>query len=445
MFRFLDAKNDIRNCMNVFWKYLRIISNLISDKTGRAELRLKLSYRTWPVNSWLAFFYRRTLIRKVIIVVVIGSLGKTSTTKAIKIALGLKSSDKAISNKYSTLVISILRINPFSQFQVFEVAISNLGNMDEIGWIIQPDIVVFTTVGLDHAPNFKDINHIRDEKAQMLSYIRKGGRIFCNGDDENVMKKVRQSGVPFVSYGYSVDNQTRCLNYTFDLRKGMNCEVKCADNRFNIQSGLFGEKMVYPLLAAVSVGRVLNLRLDIILSNLENLEPANGRMQVEVLPNKAIAIGDFYKATIDSIKPAFEIIKKSQAKRKIIVFGDIGYLAGNNKKTCFKVGEEIAKIATHAIFVGDMENDFYQGIVNSKMNIKNVVRTNNSLIDAFKILPKNLNENDIIYITGRSPQKMERIFLLMKGEKINCDLKWCKMFAFCKDCARKNLPANENI
>ena len=231
---------------------MRVINNFenvfrfFKNKTGRRELIVRLQHRFWPFSGWLAFFYRRTIIRKVKIVVVIGSLGKTTTTKAIKIALGLTYADKVISNQYGAQAFSILMINPFSHIKVFEVAIAKPGDMEKIGNIIQPDIVVFTSVATDHLVNFGTIENIRDDKAKMIRFIKKGGVLFANGDDEHVMLIAKQSGIKYFNYGMKPDNQIRCNSYSIDLQKGLKTEIVLEGKTFNPIFNLFNHKMIYP-------------------------------------------------------------------------------------------------------------------------------------------------------------------------------------------------------
>ncbi len=414
----------------------------VQDKTGREEFCLKLQHRSWHLTKWLVLAYRHTLIRKVKIVVVIGSLGKTTTAMAIKIATGIKNSDKACSNQYGALAFSILKISPFSRFKVFEVAISEPGQMEVIAKIILPDIVVFTSVGSDHIKEFKNIEHISDEKAKMLNYVREEGVVYANGDDENVMLKAKQSGVRVVSFGLGKSNDIQCTDLSIDLRRGMECEVNLKREKIRFHTQLFNPKMIYPLLAAIGVGQFLDFKLNDLLSNLEKIKPSPGRMQVEVISSGAVVLGDFFKSTIDSIQPALQMIQASLFTRIIMIFGTINYKSfqTNNKNLTspyFLVGQQIAEIATHSIFVSEMENDYSDGITSTGINSENITLTKNSWLTAFNAIPKNLGENDLIYITGVTPQKLERIFLSLKGEKINCNLKWCEMYTYCKDCVRK--------
>ena len=417
-------------------------------KSERIDLGFKIANRLWPILKIAALYYRKYILRKVKFIVVIGSLGKTTTKNAIQIALGIQVSDKFISNAFGAVALSVFKTKRSDNYKVLEVGIGMPGQMDFYGKLLTPDIVVFTLVGSDHIKEFRNVKHISDEKAKMLNYIRKDGVVFANGDDENVMLKAKQSGVSVVSFGIGKGNNIRCTELSVDLQRGMECEVELKGEKIRFHTQLYNPKMIYPLLAAIGVGQFLNFKLNVVISNLEEIKPAPGRMQVEIIANGAVIIGDFFKSTIDSIQPALQMIQASLFTRVILIFGTINYKSfqvnnENKMSPYFSVGQQIAEIATHLIFVSEKEVDYFGGATSAGIDPKNVILTNNSWLAAFKALPKDLGENDLIYITGVTSQKLERIFLSLKGEKINCNLKWCEMYTYCKDCVRKNTPTNE--
>ena len=407
---------------------------LLKSKSGRREIGLRLQHRTWPFSGWLAYLYRRTLIRNVKIVAVIGSLGKTTTTKAIVTAVGRKYPDKIVSNKYGVLCLSLLRVSPFSNFEIFEVAIGKPGDMKKIAPIISPDVVVFTSVGTDHAPNFYSLKHVASEKAQMLKYFREQGIIFANGDDSLVMQQVSQFHKKVITYGFGKNNQIRCLDYFANYNEGMNCEFEWNGEKMNCKVKLFGDKLAYPLMVAIGVARKLKFTTNEILDNIQKLTPAYGRMQVDILPNGAIVIGNFYKASIDGIYAAFNQLKKIKNSRIYVVFGNVAYLK-NPEIIEEKAGEEIASIATKAFFIGQYEDALTRGALAGGMKNGNIVKAENSWENIFFNLNPILEKDDFVFISSRLAQKMERLLIALKGEVVNCKKQHCNFYCYCKNCS----------
>jgi len=420
--------------MSDFVRHILQLILHLKSKSGRREIGLRLQHRTWPFSGWLAYVYRRTFICSVKIVVVIGSLGKTTTTKAILTAVGRKYPEKVVSNQYGTLCLSLLRISPFSNFEVFEVALGKPGDIKKIAPIILPDVVVFTSVGNDHATNFSGLKHIAEEKAQMLQYLREQGTIFVNGDDSLVMQHVSQFSKEVISYGFGKNNQIRCLNYSINYRKGIECEVKWNEEKIFCKTKLFGDKLIYSLLTAIGVARKLDFTMNEILNNLQKLTPAYGRMQVDILPNGATVIGNFFKASTDGIYAAFNQLKGFKKLRLFVVFGNIAYI-NNPEFAEEKAGEEIAGFATKAFFIGNYEEALTRGAVKGGMKTENIVKAGNRWETVFTKLNPNLEEGDFVFISTRLAQKMERLLIALKGEVVNCKKQHCNFYCYCKNCS----------
>lgn len=415
----------------MFLKYFK-------TKSERIELSFKIANRLWPLLKIAALYYRKYILRDVKFIVVIGSLGKTTTKNAIQIALGNHVSNKFISNAFGAVALSVLKTKRTDNYKVIEVGIGMPGQMEFYGKLLTPDIVVITSIGLDHVPNFNGIKHIRDEKSKLLKFVRTGGKLLVNSDDPNVMIMAKQSGLPFIRYGFNKKSKIRCSLYKLNFPYGAKLDILMEGEKYVLKSKLIGEKMAYPLLAALAVVNELEFPVQKLLLKLEKLEPAHGRLQLLKLPNGTKVIGDFYKATIDSVKPALKLLDQISAKRKVIVFGDIGYL-NEYKETCFNIGKILASIASDLILVGEMEHAFYDGAIEGGMQHHKITLTNDSWEQAVEKLSDDLNENDVILITGRKPQKLERVFLALKGEKLNCTINFCEMFyTYCKNCSLRN-------
>ena len=89
------------------------IRTMLRTPPGRVRLASGVFYRVWPPFGLAAAAYRRTCIRHRRLVVVVGSLGKTTTTRAVKAALGQSEGWKLTSNSYSLLATTVLRISPW--------------------------------------------------------------------------------------------------------------------------------------------------------------------------------------------------------------------------------------------------------------------------------------------------------------------------------------------
>ncbi len=88
----------------------RDIPALFATPVGRAQLIEGINYRLWPVSSRLARVYRRTLVRRTRVVVIVGSSGKSTTVRAVAAAIDLPPADTLLYNAWGSISRAMLRI-----------------------------------------------------------------------------------------------------------------------------------------------------------------------------------------------------------------------------------------------------------------------------------------------------------------------------------------------
>ena len=136
------------------------IPSLIYSPAGRTELSRGISYR---LSSRLARLYRRTLARNACVVAVVGSFGKSTTTRMVQAVLQMPSHDRPRSNSWGAISAAVLRIRPSQPYAVLEIGIAAPGQMAPYAKTVQPDITVVTSVGSEHLRSLKTLEVTRDE------------------------------------------------------------------------------------------------------------------------------------------------------------------------------------------------------------------------------------------------------------------------------------------
>jgi UDP-N-acetylmuramoyl-tripeptide--D-alanyl-D-alanine ligase len=142
-------------------------------------------YRAWPVLASLARLHRASGARRTRVVAVVGSFGKTTTSRAVAAALG-RDPDRLKDNYASFVAAALLSIRPRDRHTVIEVGIDRVGQMSRYARLVRPDVVVVTAIGSEHNRSFPDFGVTRNEKAAMVREFGPSGLAVLNGDDVNV-------------------------------------------------------------------------------------------------------------------------------------------------------------------------------------------------------------------------------------------------------------------
>jgi UDP-N-acetylmuramyl pentapeptide synthase len=198
---------------------------LLRTKVGRSQLWSGLQFRLWPVYSRAAACYRHTRLRNVRVVAVVGSLGKTTTARAISVALGQKIDPLGEFNYQSCIAMAMLRCTPRDPHAVIEVGLRGKNEMPRFARLVHPDITVVTSIASEHNRSLGTLETTRDEKAHMVRVLPPSGIAFLNGDDPNVLWMSSQTKAQIVTFGFGF-----CLGnaveYGYSLRdSGVRCSV----------------------------------------------------------------------------------------------------------------------------------------------------------------------------------------------------------------------------
>ncbi len=184
--------------------------------------------------------------------------------------------------------------------------------------------------------------------------------------------------------------------------------------------------MIYSILAAVAVGLSQEISLDLILSRLEALEPTPGRLQPVSLPNGAFLLRDDFKAPLESINAALDVLEAIPARRRIVVLGDVAEPMGRTRQIYRRIGERVGQVGSWAIFItGDNFTAYAAGARHGGMPREAVVHARGGVQEVLQALPADLGPGDVILVKGRVSQHLERVGLALMGRIVRCELKQC--------------------
>lgn len=411
------------------------IPALVRTPLGRRRLVSSASYHGWPFLAWPAAVYRRTLVRATRVIVVVGSFGKTTTTRALLAALGGDPRAAVNKNAKSFLALALLRIRPFQRHAVLEVGISGPHQMADYARVIRPDIAVVTAIGSDHSRLFGALEVTRAEKSRMLRALPGSGIAALNGDDPHVRWMRGQTRARVVTFGFDETNDVRASRAVLDWPRGMRFRLSTRAGERDVHIRLVGRPMVYPILAAVAVALEEGLALDHVIGALEELEPVPGRLQPVRLAGGATLLRDDFKGSQETIEAALDVLAGIPADRRIVVLGDVSEPMGSQGPIYRHLGARVAQVASRAVFIaGGRFSAYAAGARAGGLPRESVVNAGNSVPMAVKAVRDDLRSGDVVLIKGRDAQRLARVALVLMGRQVRCELKVCDAKVECERC-----------
>ena len=413
----------------------RDIPSLLRTSMGRRHLWRAILRRLWPLLQRLAMIYRRTALRHTHLVVVTGSFGKTTTARAISVALGGTDRDVNPYNFMSHVALAILKTPPWRRFAVIEAAIDGEGQMIQYAKTIRPDVAVVTCIGSEHNRSLGSLQSTRNEKVKILAGLAPGGVAVLNGDDPNVRWMATQTQNRIITFGLGEMNDVRATDITLDWPKGTRFTVLAYGESREIIIRLVGRHMVYPILAAIATALAQGFPFEQILPPLQKLSPTPGRLEPIRLPNGAVILRDDFKSPLETIHAALDLFSQIPAKRRMVVLGEVSEPPGSQGPIYREIGERIASVASRAIFIGGSFQPYAAGAKRGGLPSSSMMNAERSALKAVELLRKELRPGDVVLIKGRDTQRLDRITLSLMGRIVHCKLTFCNAWAFrCEHC-----------
>lgn len=419
---------------------------LVLRSPATARIALRREFERWcsaPVRA-LARLHRNGPIRATRLTVVVGSVGKTTTRKALHHALDCPERDFSHSNYGSALAANLLRVRRGDARAVIEAGVGGPGWMRVYASFLRPDAVVVTAIGSDHHRSFPTLAHTRDEKADMVRALGPDGVAFLNGDDPNVRWMATQTRARVVSFGLGPDNDVRGL----DLRQapdGLALDVLVGGRRWHLRSRLTGEHMAYCLLAAIAVAQHEGIELAGAIERLAGVSAEVSRMEVLTLPSGVTLIDDSQKGSLESTLAAIEALSVRPAGRRIVVFGDVEDAPGKLREYQRQVGERIGAVADVVYWIGGRSGlqGVRVGAARSGLPAECIHALDTDPSAAGRRLIDDLRAGDVVLIKGRSSLQLRRLVLALCGRRVSCDAQLCRLrVRCCDDCPLLDAPAS---
>jgi UDP-N-acetylmuramoyl-tripeptide--D-alanyl-D-alanine ligase len=413
---------------------IRNLRSLARSSIGRRELRLGLYYSALPFLGRVAEVYRRTIVKSTRVIAVVGSFGKTTTTRAIRTALGLRLDPHLGVTQPSFKAREVLRIRPRDRHAVIEAAVEGPGQMAFAARFIRPDIAVVTSIGSEHRRAFGSVEGTRNEKAAMVRILPVSGLAVLNGDDPNVLSMKALTRASVMTFGLGTTNDIYATEVSLDWPVGTRFVLHANGDVRSLRIRLIGRHMVYAALAAVAVAIAEGMRLEEICAALEALDPTPGRMEPVRLANGAIILRDDFKSPLETVEAALDTFAEIPASRRIIVLGQVSEAPGDHRAIQRHLGERVAQIASYAIFVGVDCRPYITGAVRGGLPRNATLAAGRNVSKIVETLRPMLREGDVVLIKGRASEKLDRIALALMGHRVACAIEFCDVEIRCSDC-----------
>ena len=294
--------------------------------------------------------------RKMKIVGVTGTNGKTTTTYIIETIIGNCSRIGTIEYKIGDAVFPAGNATSESLDIVkmcaksLEVGIDKLvmevsSHALELGRVdmLDFDTAVFTNLTQDHLDFHKTMENYFIAKSKLFDKVKRGNKSIINIDDKWGAELYEKNSSRSISYSLDTGNLTgRIAEYT---NHDMVVDIVYKGDKYTFTTELMGKFNLYNILGAIGAAIALGMELEDIILNIKNAKKVPGRFETVNEKQDYMVVVD-YAHTDDGLINILQALKELRKGKIVTVFG----AGGDRDKTKRpKMAKAAAKYSDYVI------------------------------------------------------------------------------------------------
>lgn len=274
------------------------------------------------------------------VIAVTGSVGKTSTKEALRLALSADGETHASAASYNNhwgVPLSLARCPASAKYAVYEIGMNHAGEITPLTQMARPHVAIVTTVAPVHLEFFGSVEKIADAKAEIFSGLVEGGAAVLNRDNDQFAR---------LAAAAKAANVKRIVTFgEGDEADAMLVRCALQPDSSTVEAIVLGEPVTYKLgapgrhlvmnsLAVLAAAALAGADLALAALALNNLQPAAGRgtrITLDLPGGSILLIDESYNANPVSMAAAIALLGQASLGprgRRIAVLGDMLELGG---------------------------------------------------------------------------------------------------------------------
>jgi UDP-N-acetylmuramoyl-tripeptide--D-alanyl-D-alanine ligase len=355
------------------------------------------------------------------VIAVTGSVGKTGTKEALRLALTPSGTVHASSKSYNNhwgVPLTLANMPKSVGFGVFEIGMNHAGEIDGLTRLVRPHIAIVTTVEPVHLGFFRSVEEIADAKAEIFSGLEPGGTAIINRDNPHYARlaaRARDQGAAVLGFGEAEGAVARLLSSEL-TPEGSSVTADILGETVAYRLGAPGRHLVQNSLAVLAAVKAAGASLAPAAEALGGLHAQAGRgaRLVIACQNGPIAVVDeSYNANPASMRAALATLgltPRGDYKRRVAVLGDMLELGPEGPRLHRELAEAVDGAGVDVVFAcGELMRSLFEALPSNRRGAyaKTSEELAGSLIEA-------VGPGDVIMVKGSLGSRMAPLVEALK-------------------------------
>lgn len=311
---------------NLYQKGVRvfIVDNLPDNIAGFPEAAFILTENTISALQILAACKRKTF--KAPVIAITGSTGKTIVKEWLADILSLKVAVIRSPRSYNSQIgvpLSVWKLDEKYKMAIFEAGISQMGEMEKLQRIIDPDIGVITNIGDAHRENFPDDITKASEKLKLFK--NSSSLIYCR--DHDIIRELILNDSSFVGMNLTDWSLKERSAAVFVVKRSLPSGHTAIDLtykglKYSFNVPFRDRASVENSITVTTVCLSIGIAPDLISDGLSALVSVPMRMEMKGGINNCQLIEDYYNSDPGSLGMALDYLKSQNGRKATLILSD---------------------------------------------------------------------------------------------------------------------------
>ena len=356
-----------------------------------------------------------------VIIAVTGSVGKTGTKEALRLALAPSGAVHASSKSYNNqwgVPLTLANMPASVAYGVFEIGMNHAGEIDPLTRLVRPHVAIVTTVAPVHLGFFRSVEEIADAKAEIFNGLEPGGTAVINRDNphfERLARQARAHGARIVGFGGAEGADVRLLSAEFSS-DGSKVTADILGETVAYRLGTPGAHHVQNSLAVLAAVKLAGADLERAAEALGTLHAQAGRgarMLLETKGGKVGIVDESYNANPASMRAALAtlgLVPREAFARRVAVLGDMLELGPEGPRLHAELAEAVDEAGIDVVFAcGELMKSLFEALPASRRGAyaKSAEELQAGLVEA-------VGPGDIIMVKGSLGSRMAPLVVALK-------------------------------
>ncbi len=348
---------------------------------------------------------------------VTGSVGKTGTKEALRLALSSQAETFANAgslNNHWGVPLSLARLPVSAALGVFEIGMNHAGELGPLSRMVRPDVAIITAIEAAHLEFFDSLEAIADAKAEIFEGMEAKGSAVLNRDNaqyDRLAAHARHCGISqIIGFGEHAAAEARLIDCRLEAASS-HVKADILGRRLDYRLAAPGRHWVQNSLGVLAGVAALGLDLGPAAATLASFSPPKGRGQRRHLSlpgGQFELIDESYNASPAAMRAAFAVLghaKPAPGGRRIAVLGDMRELGGTAPRLHAELAGPLLQAEVDLVLTcGPLMNELQSALPREKR--AGHAGDSNDLIPALRTI---VRPGDVVLVKGSLGTRMATI------------------------------------